>query len=149
MSEKKIAIGGDHAGFEYKEILKEQLFDLGWEVIDMGAPSADSVDYPDYVHPLAQKIENGELSKAILICGTGNGVAMTANKYQNVRCGLCWNKDIAELVRLHNDANIIAIPARFVDVDKAKEMVDTFLSTEFEGGRHQRRVSKMTEAYTC
>ena len=140
---KKIGIGGDHAGYEYTQQLIEFLFDLGWEVIDMGPPSEESVDYPDYVHPLASQVNEGTLEKGILLCGTGNGVAMTANKYPNVRSGVGWNKEIASLIRKHNDANVLAIPARFVDIKTAKEMVSIFLDTEFEGGRHQRRVDKI------
>ena len=141
---KKIIIGADHAGFEYKQVIIEQLFDLGYEVEDTGAHSLESVDYPDYVHPLAAKINDGTMPLGIVICGTGNGVAMTVNKYPKVRCGLCWNEDIAELIRQHNDANILAIPARFVDINLAKSIVEKFLTTNFEGGRHQRRVDKIT-----
>jgi len=141
---KKIGIGSDHAGYTYKQAIIEMLFDLGYEVEDMGAHSEESVDYPDYVHPLAEKIDKGVLKQGIVICGTGNGVAMTVNKYQGVRCGLCWNEEIAQLIRQHNDANILAIPARFISIDEAKSVVSAFIITEFEGGRHQRRVDKMT-----
>jgi ribose 5-phosphate isomerase B len=141
----KIAIGCDHAGYELKEKLIKYLDQNDYEVIDLGAPSKDSVDYPDFVHPLASKIQSGEFKKGILICGTGNGVAMTANKYSKVRCGLCWNASVAALIRQHNDANIIALPARFVSVNDAVEMVDVFLQTKFEGGRHQRRIDKISK----
>ena len=146
---KRIAIGADHAGFEYKQVIIELLFDMGFEVDDMGASSSESVDYPDHVHPLAQKIHDGEIPHGILICGTGNGVAMTANKYSNVRCGLCWNKEIAVLIRKHNNANIVALPARFITIDDALQIVKSFLDTEFEGGRHQRRIDKITQGITC
>ncbi|WP_407482477.1 ribose 5-phosphate isomerase B [Elizabethkingia meningoseptica] len=139
---KKIAIAGDHAGFEYKEIIKEHL-EGKFEVKDFGTYSTDSVDYPDFVHPAASAVENGECDLGILICGSGNGVQITANKHQNIRCALCWLVEIAELARQHNDANMISIPARFVSEDLAKQMVDAFLSTDFEGGRHQNRVNKI------
>lgn len=139
---KKIAIAGDHAGFEYKEIIKKHL-EGKFEVKDFGTYSTDSVDYPDFVHPAASAVENGECDLGILICGSGNGVQITANKHQNIRCALCWQVEIAELARQHNDANMISIPARFVSKDLAKQMVDAFLSTDFEGGRHQNRVNKI------
>ncbi|WP_336664748.1 ribose 5-phosphate isomerase B [Elizabethkingia meningoseptica] len=139
---KKIAIAGDHAGFEYKEIIKKHL-EGKFEVKDFGTYSTDSVDYPDFVHPAASAVENGECDLGILICGSGNGVQITANKHQNIRCALCWQVEIAELARQHNDANMISIPARFVSEDLAKQMVDAFLSTDFEGGRHQNRINKI------
>ncbi|MDE5438036.1 ribose 5-phosphate isomerase B [Elizabethkingia meningoseptica] len=139
---KKIAIAGDHAGFEYKEIIKKHL-EGKFEVKDFGTYSTDSVDYPDFVHPAASAVENGECDLGILICGSGNGVQITANKHQNIRCALCWQVEIAELARQHNDANMISLPARFVSEDLAKQMVDAFLSTDFEGGRHQNRVNKI------
>lgn len=139
---KKIAIAGDHAGFEYKEIIKKHL-EGKFEVKDFGTYSTDSVDYSDFVHPAASAVENGECDLGILICGSGNGVQITANKHQNIRCALCWQVEIAELARQHNDANMISIPARFVSEDLAKQMVDAFLSTDFEGGRHQNRVNKI------
>lgn len=145
-----IAISCDHAGFHLKEVIKKYLSKEGWDVEDMGAPSDDAVDYPDFVHPLASKIHDGILEKGVLICGTGNGVALTANKYEKVRCGLCWNKSIASLVRKHNNANILALPGRFVADKAAIEIVDTFLNTPFEGGRHQRRMDKIpTSKYLC
>ncbi|MEL5901014.1 ribose 5-phosphate isomerase B [Elizabethkingia anophelis subsp. anophelis] len=139
---KKIAIAGDHAGFEYKEIIIKHL-EGKYEVKDFGTYSTDSVDYPDFVHPAASAVENEEFELGILICGSGNGVQITANKHQGIRCALCWEVEIAELARQHNDANMISIPARFVSEDLAKQMVDTFLTTDFEGGRHQNRVNKI------
>ena len=138
----KIAIGADHAGFEYKEILKAYLTE--YELTDFGTHSTDSVDFPDFAHPVASAVENGEFDYGILLCGTANGVAMTANKHQHIRAALCWENDIASLVRKHNNANILCIPARFVSEYVAKEMTTTFLTTEFEGGRHQNRIEKMS-----
>jgi ribose 5-phosphate isomerase B len=143
----KIGIGGDHAGFEYKEALVKELNNKGYEVKDFGPYSKDSVDYPDFVHPLATSVENAENDLGILICGSGNGVAMTANKHQDIRAALCWTAELASLARQHNNANIIAIPARFVSYEIASEMVKTFLTTEFEGGRHQNRVNKIKLDY--
>lgn len=140
----KIAIGGDHAGYEYKKEIINLLESEGHQVQDFGPGSADSVDYPDHVHPLADSIEKGNNELGILICGSGNGVAMTANKHQGIRAALCWDKDLAELARQHNNANVIAIPARFVSLDTAKIMTSSFLSTDFEGGRHQNRVNKIS-----
>lgn len=138
----KIAIGADHAGFEYKEMLKEYL--TAFEVKDFGTYSAASVDYPDFAHPVASSVENGEFDFGILVCGSANGVAITANKHQHIRAAICWQNELASLARQHNNANIICIPARFVSTDLAKEMVDTFLSTAFEGGRHENRVNKIS-----
>jgi len=138
----KIAIGSDHAGFEYKEVLKHFLND--YEVKDFGAHSLDSVDYPDFAHPVASAVENGECDYGILLCGSANGVAITANKHQNIRAGLCWENEVASLVRKHNDANVLCIPARFVSEELAKEITTTFLNTSFEGGRHQNRVDKIS-----
>lgn len=140
---KNIGIGGDHAGFEYKQKVIAFLETKGYEVTDFGPDSEDSVDYPDYIHPMATAIENGELPSGIAICGSGNGVCMTANKHQGVRAALVWNKELAALSRQHNNANVVCIPARFVDYQLAEEMVDTFLNTDFEGGRHNRRVDKI------
>ena len=140
----KIAIGGDHAGFEYKKMLTELLESKGYEVQDFGPFSDASVDYPDHVHPLAKAINEKEIPSGILICGSGNGVAMTANKYPQVRAALCWLPELAKLSREHNDANILCIPARFVDQKIAKEMVEMFVETKFEGGRHQTRVNKIS-----
>lgn len=138
----KIAIGADHAGFEYKEILKDFLQD--YEVKDFGTYSENSVDYPDFAHPVAAAVENGEFTYGILLCGSANGVAITANKHQHIRAGLCWENEVASLVRKHNNANILCIPARFVSEELAKEITTTFLTTEFEGGRHQNRVEKIS-----
>ncbi|WP_426326396.1 ribose 5-phosphate isomerase B [Pedobacter sp. R-06] len=138
----KIAIGADHAGFEYKEILKDFLQD--YEVKDFGTYSENSVDYPDFAHPVAAAVENGEFTYGILLCGSANGVAITANKHQHIRAGLCWENEVASLVRKHNNANVLCIPARFVSEELAKEITTTFLTTEFEGGRHQNRVEKIS-----
>ena len=138
----KIAIGADHAGFEYKEILKDFLQD--YEVKDFGTYSENSVDYPDFAHPIAAAVENGEFTYGILLCGSANGVAITANKHQHIRAGLCWENEVASLVRKHNNANVLCIPARFVSAELAKEITTTFLTTEFEGGRHQNRVEKIS-----
>ena len=138
-----IGIGGDHAGYPYKDPLKKMLTKMGHEVIDFGTNGPESVDYPDYIHPLADAIEQGKCTFGILICGSGNGVAMTANKHQNIRAALCWKVELATLARAHNNANALAIPARFVSLKMAKNMVTEFLKTEFEGGRHLRRVNKI------
>ena len=136
-------MGCDHAGFELKEAVKKLLQDNGWTVEDKGTYSADSTDYPDYAHPVADMVSTGAASVGVLICGSGNGVCMTANKHKDVRAALCWNEEIAALARQHNNANIICIPARFVSQEQAFSMLDTFLSIAFEGGRHERRVAKM------
>lgn len=141
----KVAIGGDHAGFEYKAVLVGILKDSDIEVVDHGTSGPESVDYPDFVHPVASMVDKGEVDLGILICGSGNGVNMTANKYKNVRSALCWQNDIARLAREHNDANIIAIPARYVSKHMAIDMMDIFLRTKFEGGRHERRVKKISQ----
>ena len=138
-----LAMGCDHAGFELKEAVKKLLQDNGWTVEDKGTYSADSTDYPDYAHPVAGMVSTGAASVGVLICGSGNGVCMTANKHKDVRAALCWNEEIAALARQHNNANIICIPARFVSQEQAFSMLDTFLSIAFEGGRHERRVAKM------
>ena len=142
-AKKIIAIGADHAGFHYKNAIKSKLEAEGFEVIDMGTHSEDSVDYPDFIHPVAESIENKKADQGVIVCGSGNGVAMTANKHQGIRAAIAWNKDLASLARQHNDANILAIPARFVSEDLALSMVDVFLNASFEGGRHQRRVDKI------
>lgn len=139
-----IAIGCDHAGFMYKEKIKSWLEKKGLRVLDFGTSSEQSVDYPDFVHPVCKAIENGDVEMGILLCGTANGVAMTANKHARIRAGLCWENEIAALTRQHNDANIICIPARFVSLDLSLEMIETFMGTEFEGGRHQSRVDKIS-----
>lgn len=138
-----IAIGSDHAGFSYKQGIAEMLRNQGFMVLDLGAHSADSVDYPDYAHAVAAAVQSGQAERGVVLCGTGNGVAMAANKHQGIRCALCWTEEIAALVRQHNDANMIALPARFVPEILAQAMVRIFLSTEFEGGRHARRVEKI------
>lgn len=139
----KIAIGSDHAGFDFKEAIRNKLTEQGFEVTDYGAFSNESVDYPDFAHPVASDVDSGTVNFGVLICGSGNGVCITANKHQGVRAALCWNNDLAALARQHNNANVICIPARFVDLDVAISMTETFLRTEFEGGRHQRRVEKI------
>lgn len=143
MSDKKIGIASDHAGYEMKEFLIGYLDAKGYDVHDFGTHSSESSDYPDYAHPLACAIEKGELPVGITICGSGNGISMTANKHQGIRAALCWTPEIGELARLHNDANICSLPARFIDNDTATEIVELFLKTDFEGGRHQRRIDKM------
>ncbi|MBN7814258.1 ribose 5-phosphate isomerase B [Algoriphagus pacificus] len=140
---KKVAIGGDHAGFEYKAKLVSKLESQGYEVKDFGPFSTDSVDYPDYVHPLCSAIEAGEFELGIVICGSGNGVAITANKHQGIRAALCWDNELAALARQHNNANVIALPARFIAYELAEQLVETFLTTDFEGGRHLNRVNKI------
>ncbi len=139
----KIAIGGDHAGYQYKESIKLQLSDWGHEVVDFGPNSADSVDYPDYIHPLAEAVEKKDCIFGVAICGSGNGVAMTANKHTDIRAALCWNTRLAQLARAHNDANVLCLPARFIALEWAKEITAVFLNTSFEGGRHQRRIDKI------
>lgn len=139
----KIAIGNDHAGTDYKNTIVDYLKNEGHEVINHGTNSDDSVDYPDFVHPVASDVENKTVDFGIIICGSGNGANMTANKHQKVRSALCWTKEITALAREHNDANILSIPARFTSEPQALEMVKTFLTTPFEGGRHQRRVEKI------
>ena len=139
----RIVIGNDHAGTEYKNVLIDLLQSMEHTVDNYGTDHNSSVDYPDHVHPVAKDVDQNNADIGILICGSGNGVCMTANKYQNVRAALCWNAEIAGLARSHNDANIICIPARYVSLEEAKHMVRTFLSEPFEGGRHQNRVNKI------
>ncbi len=139
----KIAIGGDHAGFMYKQAITEMLTAQGHVVTDFGPDSEASVDYPDHAHPLALSVEKGETELGILICGSGNGVAITANKHQGIRAALCWNEELGRLARLHNNANVLCLPARFVDLALAKNIVTAFLTAQFEGGRHQNRVAKI------
>jgi len=138
-----IAIGNDHAGPDYKFAVLKYLEAQGIKVINYGTDTINSVDYPDFVHPVASDVNEGKVDFGILFCGTANGVAMTANKYKNVRAGLCWNKEIVELIKLHNNANILCIPVRYTAIPQAIEMVKTFLETKFEGGRHQTRVDKI------
>jgi ribose 5-phosphate isomerase B len=138
-----IAIGGDHAGFEYKEEVISYLEGKGVQVKDFGTDSSASVDYPDFAHPVASAVESGEFAFGILICGSANGVAITANKHQGIRAAICWGDELARLARSHNNANILCIPAKFVDTATAKEMVEIFAETVFEGGRHENRVNKI------
>ena len=140
----KIAIGSDHAGFEYKQNLKSWLESNGYTVKDFGTPSTDSVDYPDFAHPVAAAVEDKKFDLGILICGSANGVAITANKHQGIRAAICWNEELASLARQHNNANIVCIPARFISLETAEKITDRFLHTEFEGGRHEKRVSKIS-----
>lgn len=140
---KVIPIGADHAGYALKEEVKSYFEAKGYSFKDYGTHSEDSIDYPDYAHPVAEHVEQNEGTLGIVICGSGNGINMTVNKHQGIRSALCWTKEIAELARQHNDANIIALPARFVSKELALEMVEAFLTTAFEGGRHQNRVNKI------
>lgn len=139
-----IAIGGDHAGYQYKKNIINLLHELGHEVRDFGPDSDASVDYPDHVHPLAKAVESKEADFGVLVCGSGNGVAITANKHAQIRAALCWAPELAQLARSHNDANVLCIPARFVSEEIAHAMVQEFLATPFEGGRHQNRVNKIS-----
>ncbi|WP_299285420.1 ribose 5-phosphate isomerase B [uncultured Mucilaginibacter sp.] len=138
----KIAIGADHAGFELKETLRSSLTE--YQLKDFGTYSAESVDYPDFAHPVAFAVENGEFDLGILICGSGNGIAITANKHQGIRAAICWNIELASLARKHNNANVLCLPARFIPVKEALAITQTFLTTEFEGGRHANRVNKIS-----
>ena len=140
---KPIAIGSDHAGFDYKVEIVKWLTEKGYQVADKGVDENKSVDYPDYAHPVANAVENGEVAFGILLCGSANGVCITANKHQGIRAGLSFEPEVAKLIRQHNDANIIGIPARFVSLDVAKQMIELFMETPFEGGRHQTRVNKI------
>ncbi len=140
---KKIGIAADHAGYELKEILKPMLNEMGYEVEDFGTHSTESMDYPDVAHPLAEGVESGRLCCGIAICGSGNGISMTVNKHKGIRAALCWTTELAALARQHNDANILSLPARFISVELAKDIVKSFFAAEFEGGRHSRRVEKI------
>ncbi len=140
----KIGISSDHAGFNLKTFLKEELLKKGIEVIDFGTNSDDSSDYPDYAHPLANAVGKGECEIGIAICGSGNGMSMAVNKHREIRSAVCWNTEIAYLARLHNNANICALPGRFLKQQEALKIIDAFFTTEFEGGRHKRRVDKIT-----
>jgi ribose 5-phosphate isomerase B len=139
----KISIGNDHAGTEYKNAIVEYLTSNGHEVFNHGTDDSESVDYPDFGHPVAYDVETKKAHFGIVICGSGNGINMTVNKHQDIRAALCWTKEITELARLHNDANILSIPSRYTSIPQAVEMVNTFLNTAFEGGRHAKRVSKI------
>ena len=140
----KLAIGGDHAGFGYKDALYNMMVAAGHQIEDFGTNNDNSVDYPDFAHPVASFVEANPDSMGILVCGSGNGVAMAANKHAGIRAAICWTEELARLSRLHNDANIICIPARFVSPELAKTMVEAFLSESFEGGRHANRVNKIS-----
>ncbi|MHC1779334.1 MAG: ribose 5-phosphate isomerase B [Bacteroidales bacterium] len=140
---KTIGIASDHAGFELKELIKNYLQKENYEVVDFGTHSTDSMDYPDVAHPLASAVERSEVFPGIAICGSGNGISMTVNKHTGVRAALCWTPELSKLAREHNDANILSLPARFITVDVALEIVRIFLETPFEGGRHQNRVNKI------
>ena len=142
---RSIAIGSDHAGYELKMAIKQYLIRKGYKVEDFGSHSEESVDYPDYAHPLAEEISNKSEITGILICGSGIGVSITANKHRNVRAALCWNTEIAALSRKHNDANILCLPARFLNDETAFLITETFLNTEFEGGRHAKRIEKISK----
>ena len=140
----KISIGNDHAGPDYKKAIVDFLKSKGHEVINHGTDTPDSVDYPDFAHPVALDVTEKRADLGIVICGSGNGIAMTVNKHQGIRAALCWTKEIAGLARLHNNANVVSIPARYTSIQQAIEIVDTFISTDFEGGRHQNRVNKIS-----
>ncbi|HER07744.1 MAG TPA: ribose 5-phosphate isomerase B [Bacteroides sp.] len=140
---KKIAIASDHAGYKMKLSIIEYLKNQGYEIIDLGTDSVKDVDYPDFGHPLAQMVESGRVHTGISLCGSGNGINMVTNKHQGIRGALCWNVEISKLARKHNDANICSLPARFLDLDQAKEIVIVFLNTEYEGGRHAQRLKKI------
>ena len=139
----KIGIASDHAGYEMKEFLVGYLDAMGYEVLDFGTHSPDSVDYADFAHPLAEAIENGELERGIALCGSGEGMTMTLNNHQGIRAGLAWEPEIASLIRRHNNANIIVFPARFITNDEAVAMLDAYFAAQFEGGRHEHRIEKM------
>lgn len=141
---KPVAVGADHAGFSYKTVVVQHLNKLGYQVADYGTYSEESVDYPDFAHPTANSVEKEETACGILICASANGVAITANKHQGIRAALCWQKDVAALARQHNNANILCLPARFISQENALDIINTFLHTSFEGGRHEKRVNKMT-----
>lgn len=138
-----VSMASDHAGYQLKETLKKKLIEKGYEVKDFGTFSVESCDYPDFAHPAALAVEKGEADFGVAMCGTGNGIAMTLNKHQNIRAALCWIPEIASLARQHNDANILVLPARFINEDMAIKILDSWLSAEFEGGRHKRRVDKI------
>ena len=140
---RPLVIASDHAGYPMKLKIKEYLVSKGYDLMDLGAESDTPSDYPDYGHPLAEMVESGDYTMGISLCGSGNGINMTTNKHQGIRGALCWNEEIAKLARRHNDANICSIPARFVDFETAKKIVDAFLESEFEGGRHGERIRKI------
>lgn len=140
---RKIGLACDHAGYRLKEAVKQHLKENGYEVVDFGTDSSESVDYADFAHPLAEAVEQGKLDRGITLCGSGNGISMTANKHPGIRAAICWNEEITRLAREHNDANVCSLPARFLSDEEARQIVDLFLSTGFEGGRHQRRIDKI------
>ncbi len=145
MMNKTLAIGSDHAGYDVKEMLKSALSGQGWTLDDKGTSSTESTDYPDYAHAVAHAVETGAVDRAVLVCGSGNGVCITANKHSGVRAALAWTPEVARLARQHNDANIVCIPARFVSEADARAIAEAFLQTDFEGGRHGRRVEKIEQ----
>jgi len=147
MDEKRetLALASDHAGYWMKDFIAFELSKAGFEVKDFGTDSGESVDYPDFIHPMAHAVSQGEYQRGIIVCGSGNGAQMTANKYHNVRAGLCWNVEQAQLIRKHNNANILSLPGRYVTFADAWKMVEAFLNTPFEGGRHERRVKKISQ----
>lgn len=146
---KTIGLAADHAGYELKEYIRARLDEQGIAYKDFGTFSADSMDYPDVAHPLAAAVESGEVYPGIAVCGSGNGIAMTLNKHQGVRAALCWDVELARLARAHNDANVLVLPGRFIDMEVAVKAMDTFLSTPFDGGRHQRRIDKIPAGKEC
>ena len=139
----QFSIGNDHAGVDYKEAIVFYLFSKGHEVLNHGTDSEDSVDYPDFIHPVAQDVSSKKSGLGIIICGSGNGASMTANKYQDIRSALCWSKEIVALARQHNNTNILSLPARFISIPQAIAMVEVYINTDFEGGRHQNRIDKI------
>lgn len=141
---KKLALGADHAGYEYKELVKEWLDQKGYEVKDFGTHSPESADYPDFAHPVSVAVENKEFDLGILFCGSANGVAITANKHQGIRAAIAWNEELAALSRQHNDANVLCIPAKQISLELTEKIIDKFLTSDFEGGRHERRVGKIS-----
>lgn len=145
----RVIIGSDHAGYEYKNEIKSFLEEQNIDVVDVGTSSAESTDYPDYAHKLADLLKEDEEAFGVLICGSANGISMTANKHDHIRCAIVWSAEICELARWHNNANVIGLPARFISINQAKDYVALFLKTEFEGGRHARRVSKIANTSTC
>ena len=138
-----ISIGNDHAGVEYKKQIIDYLKNKNLEIINHGTNTIESVDYPDFIHPVAQDVKNKKATIGIVICGSGNGAAMTANKHKEIRAALCWNKELSKLSRLHNNANILSLPARFISIEETLGIIEVFLKTEFEGGRHQNRIKKI------
>ena len=140
---RKIGLACDHAGYRLKEAVKKHLKEAGYEVVDFGTDSNQSVDYADFAHPLAEAVEQGKLDRGVTLCGSGNGISMVANKHQGIRGAICWNEEITRLAREHNDANVCSLPARFLSEDEAFRIVDLFMSTGFEGGRHKRRIDKI------